>query len=110
MTKFSEIEENEYQNYYVEILVQSDYFDKDDLKDLGAKWDPNYKQWYFRYRLDSFINKESINTNKFMPDYVRIVEYNSTKKKFIDIQMSSNDRANFVEETLKRWKNFITKK
>jgi hypothetical protein len=65
--------------HYIEIFVESEYKEKDKLKTLGAKWNADKKQWYFRYNYKKFFYDSWVSAFDFYPDRISIVKWNKEK-------------------------------
>ena len=58
--------------FYVIIHVGVKYELKDIAKTLGAKYDTNAKNWYFKYLLSEFEENEDLHTFQFRPFKIHI--------------------------------------
>jgi hypothetical protein len=90
--------------HYIEIFVESEYKEKDKLKTLGAKWNADKKQWYFRYNYKKFFYDSWVSAFDFYPDRISIVKWNKEKKQFEKVKISSEDKSIIYEEAVDRWK------
>lgn len=103
MVKLSEITEEQMNDYCIEILIQIDYNDREEAKKLGAKWNPDYKQWCFRYKYGKYQNDSSLHTFKYSPDMVSIVKWNDKIKGFLPISMTGTERVALLKEAMNRY-------
>ena len=49
------------------------YEEKMKAKNLGAKWNPDRKMWYFEYSLKQFFDDENMHTHIFKPFSISVI-------------------------------------
>ena len=106
--KFKDVPTDNFGNYNIEIYVDSNYDQKDDLKQHGAKWNSDLKLWFFRYNLQSYEDKGIFkNTYDYSPCNINIVKYDTKLKQFNDVHLSSKEKGYFLKEAIARWKIYL---
>ena len=105
--KFSEIKNEDYNKYSIKIYVQSEYNDKDELKNLKAWYDKNFKQWYFKYNLKTFLNDDSIGTYCYSPYFCQIVQFSPQLSEDIEISTTCQEKGIFLKDLMKRYIGYL---
>jgi hypothetical protein len=90
--------------YCIEIFVESEYADKEKLKKLGAKWNTEKKQWFFRYNYKKFFYDSWVTTFEFYPESISIVKWDKEEKQFEKVDISDENENIIYEETVDRFK------
>ena len=93
-----------YETAKIRIYINSSYNQKEEVKNLGGKFDFNgLKKWYFEYNTEDFKKNKKLYTFQFPPHSVNIIgDYNYKSSK-------SETEQLFLNECKNRWNRHFIK-